>query len=375
MVGHLGSVVRALHACCNVCGCRQGVVLSNRDRYDFPVRTALCTGCGLIYLVDRLTRDEYSEFYASGTYRSLTSKFCGGETNIEGIRCNQVNYAAKVINALEGCFEFQGHRSLLDVGGSAGFVAAVVASRFGCAATILDPAVEEIAAAQAMGVDGVVGSLETFQSDKKFGLILLCRSIEHLFDLRASLLMIRDLLQPDGLFYCDIIDFVECCRCHGAPEAVTKIDHCYWLCQETAPAIFRALGFEVISVDVSWESDCIGYLLRRCQPMGTPRTAEAVLDTVVRRLREINSDWHSYGQVPRGIADRLQSRAYRAKRRLLGGFAPEGTRVLDRVLDMLVKKPSSVKVATRDHDGCIASEGVIPPRAASQFGKLIKADS
>jgi hypothetical protein len=332
------------------------VVLSNRDRYDFPVRTVLCTGCGLIYLVERLTRDEYSKFYASGTYRSLTSKFSGGETHIEAIRCDQVNYAAKVISALEGCFEFQGHRSLLDVGGSAGVVATAVGSRFGCAATVLDPAIEEVAAARAIGVDGVVGSLETFRSGKKFGLILLCRSIEHLYDLRASLLKIRDLLHPDGLFYCDIIDFVECCRCNGAPEAVTKIDHCYWLCQETAPAIFRALGFDIISVDVSWESDCIGYVLRRCQPMGTPRTSKVALETIVRRLREINSDWHRYGQVPRGIADRLRSAAYRAKRRLLGGFALEGTRYLDRVLEHCVPRSD-------------LSEG------SESMGKLIKTDS
>jgi len=311
-----GVVSRAPHTCCNICGCRRQIILGKRDRYDFPVRTALCPSCGLIYLVDRLNPEAYSEFYGSGRYRFLTGQFCGRQSNIEDIRRDQLNYAASIVDVLESCNGDREHRSLLDVGGSAGVVAATVASRLGWTATVLDPAVEEIAAAKALGIEGVVGSLETYAPGRKFDVILLCRSIEHLFDLRSSLLNIRELLEPDGLFYCDVIDFVESCRLQGAPEAITKIDHCYWLCHETAPRIFEAVGFEIICADVYSRAGIIGYLMRPCEPREAQRTAETTVDGLIRRLLEIASEWKKCQQHRRGIVDRLRWTAYRAKRKV-----------------------------------------------------------
>jgi hypothetical protein len=135
-------------------------------------------------------------------------------------------------------------------------------------------------------------------------------------DLRGSLLNIRALLAPGGLFYCDIVDYLECCRVQGAPEVVSKIDHCFWLCQETAPAIFRTLGFEIVSMHTAGQPDVLGYLLRPCEPgleIRPEETAHAI-HTILRSLREIESDWRHYGRTPCDTADRLRKAAYRAKR-------------------------------------------------------------
>jgi SAM-dependent methyltransferase len=319
VMGIFARAPRAAHTCCNVCGCSRTAFLANRDRYDFPVRTVLCLGCGLIYLVDRLAPEGYSKFYGDGIYRSLTTQFTGHRLGIDVIGRDQVRYAERVIDSLEGFCEPAAQRTLLDIGGSAGLVAASVASRFGCAATVLDPAIDEIAAAKVAGLNGVVGSLETYRTEEKFDIILLCRSIEHMFDLRSSVLKIRDLLTPHGLFYCDIVDFVESCRLLGGPETVTKIDHCYWLCQETAPLIFETLGFEVISADVTSQCDTIGYLLRPCQATLKPRMMSDIsINVMVRKLREINSDWRRYGDRPIGFRDKLRRIAYRMKRDVIG---------------------------------------------------------
>lgn len=343
LVEKLAASIRTQNTGCNVCGSPSLIVLAHRDRYGFSVRTALCTACGLIYLADRLDRDEYSAMYADGKYRALAGRFSRSETTLEKIREDQTRYAAKVIRALEPHFELQRHYSLLDVGGSAGFVAATVASRFGCTATVLDPSVNELASARSVGLETIVGSLETYETGKRFEVILLCRSIEHLFDLRGSLSKLRDMLKPNGFLYCDIVDFIECCRCIGAPQAVTKLDHCYWLCQETATTIFQALGLEPVAVDVSCDFDSIGYLLRRCAPTGAPETSRAVVDNLVRRLREINSDWLHYGLVSRGMTDRLRSRAYRAKRQLLAVFQRSKVSPPNRVVPELVDNPAPAK--------------------------------
>jgi SAM-dependent methyltransferase len=307
---------RAPHGCCNVCEGRETVLLCNSDRYGMQVRTVMCRRCGLIYLLDRLSAEAYREFYASGTYRSLTEKFSGQTARVKALQRDQVGYAARVIQVLENFAEIPEQRFLLDVGGSAGLVASSVSAHFGCAPTVLDPAAEEIAAAKASGLEGIVGSLETYQPHRTFDIILLCRSVEHLFDLRFSLSKIRSLLSPGGLFYCDIVDFVETCRTGGGPQAITKIDHCYWLSQETAPLIFGAAGFEVVAMDVSAQCETIGYLLRPGQQVRPARAPEAVVDFLVRRLREINSDWLSSGTRPLSVADRLRHMAYRANRKI-----------------------------------------------------------
>jgi SAM-dependent methyltransferase len=276
---------------CNVCGSRQKAILADRDRYGLPIRTAMCLNCGLIYLADRPSAEDYTDFYATGTYRVLTSGFVGIHPSIESIQRDQFQYASQLIRALTGHVPRDQQRCLLDVGGSAGIIAKRVAEYFGLHATVLDPAAKEINAARAAGLEGIVGSLESFKGSNRFDLILLCRSLEHLFDLRGSLLKIRDLLRPGGLLYCDIIDFVECCRLRGTPQAISKIDHCYWLCQESAPRIFRSIGLQAVSVNVSSDPECLGYLLESCDPVPLTASNEFAVHRILRQLREIDQDW------------------------------------------------------------------------------------
>lgn len=300
---------------CNVCGSDQSAVFAEMDRYGLPIRTAMCLHCGLIYLSDRLTAEGYSEFYATGMYRNLTSAFVGFDPNTQTIQRDQMAYATDLVRSLAGYVESMGGGgSLLDVGGSAGLVAREVGERFGLQPTVLDPAIDEIETARLAGLNGVVGSLETFETNKKYNLILLCRSIEHLFDLRGSLLKMRDLLADQGLLYIDIIDFVECCRLRGTSQLVTKLDHCYWLCQETAPRLFQSLGLEVVSANTAANPECIGYLLRRCEPKEAMASMDPMLHQILRRLREIDSDWRERASMPHGKMQQLRLAAYRLKR-------------------------------------------------------------
>jgi len=134
--------------------------------------------------------------------------------------------------------KFAPEARLLDVGGSAGQVALEFQNFLGVEATVLDPAEAEVAAAKRAGLETYTGSIEQWTSKERFDFILLCRTIEHVQDLRGVLARLRDLLTAEGLLYCDIVDFTEACGLMGHPEA--KIDHCYWMTQESAPGIFRA---------------------------------------------------------------------------------------------------------------------------------------
>jgi SAM-dependent methyltransferase len=302
---------------CNVCGSNQSIVLSPCDRYGFPFRTALCPRCGLVYSLDRFTREGYQHFYSTGGYRSLITRFKGREQTIGRIQSSQVNYSANVIHAVQGYIPQSKGKRLLDVGGSTGWVAREFVRAFGFRAVVLDPAPQEIRATERLGIEGAVGTIESWDTEERFDLILLCRTVEHLFDLRAALTKIRALLQPDGLFYCDVSEFLETCRREGAPEAATKVDHCYWLSQETAPLLFRSFGFDVVSVNLTLPPDQVGFLLRAGAPgPQEPVVSGAWLEEQVRRIRKTESDWRQYGRRPLDAADWLKQRAYSLRERL-----------------------------------------------------------
>lgn len=299
---------------CNVCGSRQNVIISNKDRYGFPIRSAMCLSCGLIYLLDRFTVRGYNEFYTKGSYRALISQFKGKRQTLKRIQAEQANYTARLIPAMRGYINTHKGARLLDVGGSTGLIALEFVKHYDFNATVLDPAQEEVWAAQKLGLDGVVGTIESWDTQERFELILLCKTIDHLLDLKGALLKIYNLLREDGLFYCDITDFLEICRREGPPEATTKIDHCYCLCQETAVRLFRSLGFEVVFVNLTLPPEQVGFLLRKDRPLPTELVSKDWLEKQLRLFREIKSDWQRYGETPIGLLDWAKQKAYRLKK-------------------------------------------------------------
>lgn len=300
---------------CNICGSNKKAIISENDRYGFPARTGLCLKCGLIYIVDRFSRGEYSDFYQEGIYRDLIAKFKGKPQTIDKIQLAQVGYAGTLVRSMEGLLPRGQHVKLLDVGGSTGLVARAFVNHFGYMATVLDPAPSEIDIVQSFGLKGEVGSIEDWEGKEEFDLILLCRTVEHLYDLKKALVRIRELLKPCGLLYCDIADFPEICRREGPPEATTKIDHVFWLTQETAVPIFSSLGFELVAVIKTLPPDQIGFLLQASVPTELKPVPSELINMIIRGLRVIETDWQRYGQKPLDFQDRLKLGAYRAKKK------------------------------------------------------------
>jgi 2-polyprenyl-3-methyl-5-hydroxy-6-metoxy-1,4-benzoquinol methylase len=304
--------------CCNVCGSQRSVVISTADRYGLPARTALCFDCGLFYLLDRFTAEAYSEFYSGGLYRSVSSQFNNTPHAVERIPDEQRAYAKTLTSALAGYVPYRRDAKVLDIGGSAGVIALEFAHTFQMLGTVIDPAEQEIEVARKLGLNAIVSSIEDYDTDDRYDLILMCRSIEHLHDLRGASRSIRNLLKPGGLFYCDIVDFMESCRLIGPPETVAKIDHCYWLTQTTAQTIFHALGFEIVSMNIVFGVGSAGYLLRACEPaLATNPTEDRILK-LVEQIHWIQFEWTQCGRIPRGLMQRFRHKAYGFKKRLQG---------------------------------------------------------
>jgi SAM-dependent methyltransferase len=228
---------------CNLCGGRRFVEVARRDRYGYANALLVCVGCGLAFLSPRPTAAAYAAFYA-GVYRPLVSAYHGRRIDAETVQEEQRSYAAALRSYLARTMP-AAPGSVLDVGGSTGVVAAAFA-RDGVRPTVLDPAPDELVVARDAGMEVVAGFAEDFDpGDRRWELVLLCQTIDHLLDVKATLRAIRGLLAPGGHAFVDILDVSWVLARQGTIEAAYKIDHPFYLTRATALGYFAQAGLAV----------------------------------------------------------------------------------------------------------------------------------
>ncbi len=239
-------VAKDAEIACNLCGPgSRPVEVARRDRYGYPATLVVCRRCGLAYLSPRLTASGYAEFYA-GVYRPLVSAYHGRRIDAQTVQVDQRAYAADLADFLAPRVTEAG--TILDIGGSTGVVAGVLAARFGARATVLDPSPDELAMARAAGLDTIAGLAEDFDgAGRTWDLILLCQTIDHLLDPAVTLAALRRMTAPGGRAFVDVLDVGFVLRRTARIEGATKIDHPYYLTVATATALFARAGFAVVA--------------------------------------------------------------------------------------------------------------------------------
>ena len=281
-----------------------------------PTQTAMCMQTGLIFLLDRLTPEGYSELYRS-FYRPLVSAFFNRTTDVKHIQQNQITYATRLAHLLRNFLSPGAGATLLDVGGSTGTVAEKFVQQFGYQATVIDPAPDELQVARSKGMNVFEGFVEDYPEGEQFDLVLMCQTIEHLNDLAGALASIRNLTSPEGYFYVDIVDFFQACALYGSIEAALHIDHCYNFTHEAAVHLFNSLGWQIMLVDTTLQVGHVGYLLK---PVNEPLTVSP-LDTQAHllKIQQIQTEWQlASRQKPQNMIHKLKRTAYRLKKRIAG---------------------------------------------------------
>jgi 2-polyprenyl-3-methyl-5-hydroxy-6-metoxy-1,4-benzoquinol methylase len=238
---------------CNLCGDTHLVVVAHRDRYGYPATASCCSRCGLVFLDPVMTADAYGRFYAS-TYRPLVSAYHGRLIDARTLQQEQRDYAADRGDLLTPYLTGRGHRTLLDIGGSTGVVAHALASRFDLRATVIDPAPQETAEAQALGIETIEGLVETVDvGGRRFDVVVIAQTVDHLLDIAGTLRRVRELLSSSGVLFIDIVDFRAAYLRNWSVEEAIKIDHPYYLTEPTMTAYLKRAGFEVVRTD--WAAD------------------------------------------------------------------------------------------------------------------------
>jgi len=280
-----GAQAKERPAACNLCGAHgHSAEVARRDRYGYPATCVVCRCCTLAYLSPRLSAAGYAHFY-SDVYRPLVSAFHGRRIDAESVQLEQRGYAARLTAFLLSLLPSP-PRTILDVGGSTGVVAGVLAARLDAHATVLDPAPAELAVARAAGMETFAGLAEDFDpGERSWDLVLLCQTIDHLLDVRATLAALRRMTAAGGRAFVDILDLDFVVRRTGGIERAVKVDHPYYLTRPTAAAFFALAGYTIVAERMS-DDGHRGFLLapgQRTEPHWPALEANA--EEFLARLR------------------------------------------------------------------------------------------
>ena len=274
---------------CNLCGERRFVGLTHRDRYGFAAASACCAACGLVFLDPVMTPEAYGAFYA-GSYRPLVSAFHGRLIDATTIQAEQQEYAVERGDLLAPFVEGRGYGSLLDIGGSTGVVAHAFAQRFGLRGTVVDPAPLETVRAQAFRLETIEGLIERIDlGTRRFDVVALCQTVDHLLDISGTLRRIRELINPRGILFIDIVDFRAGYLRNASVEAAIKIDHPYYLTEATMAAYLRRAGFEVLRRDFAADHLHVSYVASPAAPDANAAPSPDSVDALLREIRFVQN--------------------------------------------------------------------------------------
>jgi 2-polyprenyl-3-methyl-5-hydroxy-6-metoxy-1,4-benzoquinol methylase len=269
---------------CDLCGGTEFVILTHRDRYAYPAQAHACRRCGLVFLNPRMTADAYGRFY-NGVYRPLVSAFHGRLIDARTIQDEQREYAKARADFVRPFIKDSGARTLLDIGGSTGVVAHHFAREFGLQGTLIDPAPLEVEEARRLGLQTVTGLVEEHDFGKqRFDAVIICQTVDHLLDVAGTLARVRQLLSERGLFFIDIVDFRAAYLRNWSVEEAIKIDHPYYLTEQTMVAYLRRSGFAILRSDYAADHLHISYM---CRPDAADEKAIPSPESVDTLLREV----------------------------------------------------------------------------------------
>ncbi|HEX2787468.1 MAG TPA: methyltransferase domain-containing protein [Ignavibacteria bacterium] len=247
---------------CQLCGNNVFLEISHTDRYGFPANAAACTNCGLTFLNPRMDGNGYSKFYEH-YYRPLVSAYYGRLFDAKTIQKDQLTYTDEVIELLNEYLADKPGMSFLDIGGSTGIVAMGLIKKFNVKATILDPAPDEIAEANNLGLETITSLFEDWNpGKKKFDLVGMFQTVDHLLDINNTFEKIRNILTDNGLFIIDIVDFRHNYLKFWSTEEAVKIDHPFYFTDNSFEKILKKFGFKFIKKSISKDKHLVMYVCK-----------------------------------------------------------------------------------------------------------------
>lgn len=228
---------------CNLCGDSRVEVIGTRDRDGRPLRSTICTTCGLVWSNPRPTEEDVRRYY-SQEYRL---DYKGRATPSLRHVARSTRGALNRFRALKPYLR-KGSR-VLDVGAGGGEVVYVL-RRFGFEAEGVEP--DRSYAQHARGVLDVpvhAGFLQDVSFPaRSFDVVTMYHSLEHVEDPAAILTRIRSWIADNGVLLVEVPNVEARCI---APGHRFHFAHFYSFSGPALEAVGRKAGFEPLSTTTS----------------------------------------------------------------------------------------------------------------------------
>lgn len=182
-----------------LCGFDTNKVISKKDRYGLYSPTVVCRNCGLIFSNPRLNSSALKVFYSSDLYRKIYNY---------GDYLNE--FREKLINSKDNhIFTFlyplikkQNSKSILEIGCAAG-QNLLEFKKLGFVTKGFDLGVDLVSLGKnEYGLDLENGTIiDIVKSKEKYDVIIINHVIEHFSNIEEDLILLKDVLTPNGLIY------------------------------------------------------------------------------------------------------------------------------------------------------------------------------
>lgn len=279
------SLPHAYRESCDLCGWKVFRTVSHIDRYGFDETYQMCEGCGLVFLNPHPTAEGYGELYANW-YRPLVAALQGRSQDEAALLGDQRAYAVKLLKFLKPHMKPTPLRLSVDLGGSTGCIAKAVEEGLGGRCVVVDPSPVELAQARQFGLECEQAMAEQWCPDgRQFDLALLCRTVDHLLSVSGVLAKVAQCLRPGGYLFVDPVDFESWARTMLDYRKLFKIDHVYYLSDETMRLYLKAAGFDVVASDFG-DGPHISYLARYTGDVQKPAWLTPYAREIGQMLRE-----------------------------------------------------------------------------------------
>jgi 2-polyprenyl-3-methyl-5-hydroxy-6-metoxy-1,4-benzoquinol methylase len=280
---------------CNLCGARTYVVVGTRDRDGGPLRTVLCTACGLVWTNPRPTAADMNAYYAT-SYRA----------DYTGHRAPPLR---KIVRGFIGAADRRsalrplGARTMLDVGCGAGELVYLM-RRDGVEASGLEPGIEFAGFArtvlhvpiQTAAVDAARIPLDSQD------LVTMFHALEHVPDPLAVLTTVRRWIRNGGHLVVEVPNIAARVQ---APNHQYHYAHLHHFTGSTLAALGEAAGLRLVETRYTGDR---GNVICVFQRAGDERRHPAGLDAeAARTLAALTSHTvagHYLSAVPYGRAIR-----------------------------------------------------------------------
>jgi len=207
---------------------------------DCEAELVSCKHCGLTYLHSAATQEHYLAYYDSDVSNAPKYDEMFGKAGSDEYFHTIYDHIAKYMGR---------QAKILDIAGSWGEMGVFLKEKMKDAViTVIDASKKCIRSVRANGLDAIYGDASNLErlTDKKFDMIILNHSLEHILNIPSLMNGVSERLAEDGYVYIEVPDMEGYTKYSKAPYSFLTYEHVVHLSMQDLENLAVIYGFEII---------------------------------------------------------------------------------------------------------------------------------